>query len=277
MIKTKIKSLIIFPILLIILTFMRQTLATEVHVQVRQQDYKNVAVVKITSTDIIEKVRFYIKNHEGKYVLFYIATPYSKEVECKITNARLSSTAKTDIKVIIEDDSGISSTVLSIDQIPQAPTPTATQTPMLTPTPTPTPTPISTPTPTPVPTQTSAPTPTNTPIATPTSTVAPQPTITSLPTPSVPTGTGPYNWPQSGSVVKKYSDESIQVSIEKIGDFYVTKIWLREPAKQVKKASASWGKTLVTVPNMLNPISGAIVGSERKWILFIRFMESKRE
>ena len=69
-----------------------------------------------------------------------------------------------------------------------------------------------------------------------------------------------HQYKEKGSVVKTYKDETISVSIEKIGDFYVSKIWVKDSSSQIKKASGNWGKELVTVKNMLNKSQGAIVG-----------------
>jgi len=69
-----------------------------------------------------------------------------------------------------------------------------------------------------------------------------------------------YTTAQTGTVIKSYCDESIQVSIEKLGGYYVTKVWLKNPAQQVNKKEAGWGVSLVTVEKMLNATQGAIVG-----------------
>ena len=252
----------------------------------------NGAIITLKSNEQINVVRLYKKDKNGKYILFYVAKPQANEVECKISNSKLSSEESTEIKIVIEDQNGQSSTTTKIDRIQHTPvltpdvtiTATPIQTPVITTTQTATPTvtltqvPTTTPTATLIVTQTPivtttttpelSPSTTQTPIQTPIQTATPTPTST--PTPSG--GNGPYSWPKSGSVVKKYSDDSIQVSVEKIGDFYVSKIWVKDPSKQVKKASASWGKNLKKIPDMLNPQTGAIVGTERKWILSIRFL-----
>ena len=55
-----------------------------------------------------------------------------------------------------------------------------------------------------------------------------------------------------------YSDSSIKVKTELIDNVYVTKIWVKDPSKQVKKASAPWG-SLKTVEQQMKDKSNAIV------------------
>jgi len=69
-----------------------------------------------------------------------------------------------------------------------------------------------------------------------------------------------HNYTLTGSLVKSYEDETIKVSVEKISKYYVTKIWLQNPAEQIKKKEAGWGSSLTTVNSMLNATPGAIVG-----------------
>lgn len=69
-----------------------------------------------------------------------------------------------------------------------------------------------------------------------------------------------HKYSLSGKVVKSYSDSTIYVSLEKISKYYVTKIWVKNPAEQVKKKEAGWRKELKTVNEMLNSTSNAIVG-----------------
>lgn len=69
-----------------------------------------------------------------------------------------------------------------------------------------------------------------------------------------------HEYSLQGKVLKSYSDDSIKVSVEEIESYYVTKIWLQNPAVQVKKASADWGTTLKTTDAMLDSKDGAIVG-----------------
>lgn len=64
----------------------------------------------------------------------------------------------------------------------------------------------------------------------------------------------------NGKVIKSYSDSSINVKIEDYSKYYITKIWLKDPSKQVKKVEAGWGTDLKTVNTMLNATNGAIVG-----------------
>ena len=64
----------------------------------------------------------------------------------------------------------------------------------------------------------------------------------------------------SGTVVQSYSDSSIKVSVEKISEYYVTRIWLKDPSKQLRKQEAGWGEALKTVNEMLNATEKTIVG-----------------
>lgn len=69
-----------------------------------------------------------------------------------------------------------------------------------------------------------------------------------------------YSYPKTGKVLQNYSDDSIYVSVEKIDKYYVAKIWVKDPSKQIKKKEAGWGKDLKTVSSMLNATGGAIIG-----------------
>ena len=67
---------------------------------------------------------------------------------------------------------------------------------------------------------------------------------------------GPYKYAISGTVIQTYKDESIEVSIEKIDRMYVSKIWIAEPSKQIKKAEGD-----ALIGNMLAPIPNVIIGT----------------
>ena len=114
---------------------------------------------------------------------------------------------------------------------------------------------------TPIPTVTTKPTPTIT--ATPTIASTPVPSVTPAPTQITTTANKPiYNYSKKGTVVKKYSDDTISVTIEKFDSFYATKIWVKDPSQQVKKKQANTQtlKNSKTVNTMLNGTKYAIVG-----------------
>ena len=72
-----------------------------------------------------------------------------------------------------------------------------------------------------------------------------------------------YNYSVSGKVIKSYKDSTINVSVELIDGFYVSKIWVKNPSTQVKKKQSS-NTTLVrtrTVNEILNDTPKAIIGS----------------
>lgn len=69
-----------------------------------------------------------------------------------------------------------------------------------------------------------------------------------------------HTYTYSGAKKKEYQDNSIYVKIEEKGKYYITKIWVRDPASQLKKVDAGWQKDLKTVNTMLNNTQNAIVG-----------------
>ena len=69
-----------------------------------------------------------------------------------------------------------------------------------------------------------------------------------------------YNYAKTGNVVKEYKDDSINVKIEEISKYYVTKVWVEEPYKQINKKSANWNKSLSKVASLLNGTKDGIVG-----------------
>ncbi len=71
-----------------------------------------------------------------------------------------------------------------------------------------------------------------------------------------------YNHTCVGTLKKSYSDSSIDVKIEEIDGFYVAKIWVKDPSKQVLKADqtdADWTKNSRNVPTLMKTITSAIV------------------
>ena len=71
-----------------------------------------------------------------------------------------------------------------------------------------------------------------------------------------------YTYPVSGKVIKSYKDETIVVSVELIDDFYVSKIWVKNPSTQVRKKQSSETtlKRTRTVNEILNSTPNAIIG-----------------
>lgn len=69
-----------------------------------------------------------------------------------------------------------------------------------------------------------------------------------------------YPYKYSAKKHREYKDDTIWVKVENYDKYYVCKIWLRDPAKQVIKKEAGWRKSLKTVNSMLNSASGAIIG-----------------
>ena len=196
-----------------------------------------------------------------------MSSPNTTEIECKISNIRLPLTESSEIKAIINDKDGQISKNIQLNKIDIITTPNiATSTPT-----------ISIPasyTQTSFPTQTSTVKPTATlkpelnPTATPSVTISTPVTTTTVPTvdpqPTTTTIANKpiYKYSVKGTVIHKYSDNTINVSIERFSDFYVTKVWVKDPSKQVKKKQANT-KTLKnskTLKNMLDNTKNAIVG-----------------
>lgn len=69
-----------------------------------------------------------------------------------------------------------------------------------------------------------------------------------------------FNHTLNGQLVDSFSNSSIDVKIEEYDKFYITKIWVKDPSKQVCKAEAGWEKQTRVVPDILNGTNGAIVG-----------------
>ena len=71
----------------------------------------------------------------------------------------------------------------------------------------------------------------------------------------------PFQYELEGVLIERYEDPSIQVRIEEIDGFLVSKIWVRDPGRQFKKveASADFGIETKTVGDMMRPISDAVI------------------
>ena len=66
----------------------------------------------------------------------------------------------------------------------------------------------------------------------------------------------------SGKLVNSYSDSSIDVKIEDAEGFYISKIWVKDPSKQLQKADQSsldWNKTLRRVSELMSGKKDAII------------------
>ena len=74
---------------------------------------------------------------------------------------------------------------------------------------------------------------------------------------------GPYKYAVNGTVIKTYKDESIEVSVEKIAGMYVSKIWIADPSKQIKKIDnyAEIGDTLSNIPKVIIGSNGGYFSS----------------
>ena len=74
---------------------------------------------------------------------------------------------------------------------------------------------------------------------------------------------GVYDNQYVGEKRKTYSDSSIKVTIEERKGFYIAKIWVRDPEKQLKKTDLKdlgvWGKDLKKVEDFMKGKSNAII------------------
>ena len=234
--KIFIKTSIFIIVLFFILLATKSSNAAQISAQITKQDYRTGAILNITSTDTIYKVKLYKKSFNNKYILFYMANVNSNSIDCKISNSVLSSTSSTNIRIVVEDKDGRVSTLMNIDKIPAKPTatvapttttyiPTATpvpsttatslptvtstSTPVHTATASPIPTPTLRPVPTPTSTATSTPIVTSTPVVTATPVVTTTPTATPTPTATSTPSPSPSSQPvvaTPGTHLKEYSN-----------------------------------------------------------------------
>ncbi len=70
-----------------------------------------------------------------------------------------------------------------------------------------------------------------------------------------------YNHSFSGRLLEHYQDSSIDVKIEEADGFFITKIWIADPSKQILKEDigSSWNKKLKRVEEMMQGKNNAIV------------------
>lgn len=100
---------------------------------------------------------------------------------------------------------------------------------------------------TPTPTQNTAPTKTPTPIKK----TTPTPTRKTTPTPTQVLISNPIEAPAGANLVKTGRSDTLITSIEKTSDYYITRIWVKDPKTQIRKAvTAGWGKYFETVNTM---------------------------
>lgn len=126
----KIGKLVIFAIVfLMIIVISTKTKAVQTNIQASQDDKGNT-IIKITSDELIEKVRIY-KLVENRYVLVYKGQPNSKNTNCKISRTELSTTEKTIFKVVVNDDTDEKKVEkdFQVEPVPEQPEPSSTVTP----------------------------------------------------------------------------------------------------------------------------------------------------
>lgn len=80
-----------------------------------------------------------------------------------------------------------------------------------------------------------------------------------------------HQYSYSGVLKKEYKDSSINVRVEDKDGYYITKIWVKNPAKQLKKVEAGWRKEVKSVNTMLNNTKNAIVGCNASGFLTASF------
>ena len=253
---------------LILIVFLILSLTIKVNADISvegKQEYRQDAYLTVKSTESIESIKIYKKIDENRFILFYKSAPEGNEAICRISAKLLSEEHETVFKVVVLDKNGTTTVAeTTIDKLQSMTTmnPSETAKPSWSPSPIPT-----------------KPTPTTTSSATTSPSASEEPTSSGEPGPSESTQPsesteprespspsqsgeeqGPHEYSEKGSVIKTYSDDTIQVSIEKISTFYVAKIWIKDSSKQIKKVEAGWGKQLKTVSNMLNSSEGAIIG-----------------
>lgn len=78
----------------------------------------------------------------------------------------------------------------------------------------------------------------------------------------------PYTWGEGAQLVRSYDTDTLVYKVEKFKHLgticFVTKVWMQDPGKQIKKATASWEKDLSKPEAMAKSIPGcalAINGS----------------
>jgi len=66
----------------------------------------------------------------------------------------------------------------------------------------------------------------------------------------------------NGTVIDSYQSNNTKISVEKINGYYVAKIWVRDPSKQLVKidqSSSEWGHKVNTVKNYASRVSNVII------------------
>lgn len=257
----RIALLILFLTLLISI----KSYAAEVSVT-GKQEHRQDAYLTVSSSETISNIKIYKQIDENRYILFYRSSPRTNSSVCRISSTLLSDEKETQFKVVVEHENGevivVDTTIDKIEAVTSM-NPEETAKPSWSPSPLPT-----KPTPSPSPSQSTTPSESATSTvdesASPSESSEPEEsgesTESAQPSTSTKASEGEHTYSQTGSKISSYKDESISVTVEKIGNFYVTKVWLKDPSQQMKKASADWGKQLKTVNNMLNGKKGAIVG-----------------
>ncbi len=273
-----IKKIIVTILIGIFILCANKTVNAKVNVEEIQNNNKSINL-KITSDKTIKDIYIYKKNKSGNYRLFFkILNQNTNERICKISYARLLQSDKEyDFKIkVIENDK----TSSEIEFKAKRPTSNANNTTKPSNKPSNTPNnnqednkpskPSITPDSTQENNQQSKPS--TTPSNNPENNTPSKPNVNpdnnpENNKPNKPEGnngsssTKPiYKYPKNGKVVKSYSNDSINVSVEKISKYYVTKVWVKDPSKQIKKKEAGWGTRLSTVNSMLNNTENAIIG-----------------
>lgn len=71
----------------------------------------------------------------------------------------------------------------------------------------------------------------------------------------------PYAYESQGKTVRSYASDTLQFTVEKITYqqvvCFVTKVWMAEPGRQIRKATAAWEESLSLPVDMAQQVEGA--------------------
>ena len=104
------------------LIFCNFSMAAEVTASFETDANTRITTVKIKSNKKMNKVKFYKKTDNGKYILFYISNPESESLECNLKSTFFSEEKETELKIVVIDDEGTSVIDKKVDKLPQMPT-----------------------------------------------------------------------------------------------------------------------------------------------------------
>lgn len=138
--KRKVIFVFVASFIVLLLLFSVKSKAAKIDVSLSEDKTTHITTVNITSEKKMNKVKIYRKGSNGKYILFYIAAPESTSLKYKIDKIFLSPEKETEIKVVVEDEDGMTAADEKVSKLPEVVpiNPSETAKPSYSPTPVPT-------------------------------------------------------------------------------------------------------------------------------------------